>query len=55
MPFVFVDHTADMGVRITAGTLNQLFEQAAEAFLDWYSVRPETAAVIAQIRASLAA
>ncbi len=32
MPFVFIDHTADMGVRITAGTLNQLFEQAAEAF-----------------------
>ena len=32
MPFVFIDHTADIGVRITAGTLNQLFELAAEAF-----------------------
>ena len=30
MPFVFIDHTADMGVRITAGTLNQLFELATE-------------------------
>ena len=32
MPFEFFDHTADIGVRITAGTLEELFEAAAEGF-----------------------
>ena len=32
MPFEFFNHTADMGVRITGRTLEELFQAAAEAF-----------------------
>jgi len=34
--------------------LGMLVEQAAEAFLVWRGVRPATAAVLAELRASLA-
>ena len=54
-PTVFETWARAMGVAHAFDGLGMLVEQAAEAFLDWYSVRPETAAVIAQIRASLAA
>ncbi len=54
-PTVFETWARAAGVAHAFDGLGMLVEQAAEAFLAWYGVRPETAAVIAQIRASLAA
>ena len=51
MPFEFVEHTADLGVRVTAATLPALFEEAAVAttacLVDPASVRPHEAASVA--------
>jgi len=38
MPFHFLDHTADIAVRINAPTLDGLFAEAARAFTDAVSV-----------------
>jgi len=34
MPYTIIDHTADMGVKVSADTLEELFEEAACALAD---------------------
>jgi len=51
-PTVFLALAAEHGATVRDG-LGMLVEQAAEAFLGWRGVRPQTAAVLAQLRASL--
>ncbi len=48
---LFLDFAAAQGAR-TADGLGMLVEQAAESFLLWRGVRPETAPVIAALRSS---
>ncbi len=52
-PTPFMDFAARSGAAVVADGLGMLIEQAAEAFLIWRSVRPETAPLLASLRASL--
>jgi shikimate dehydrogenase len=51
----FLEQAAADGAARLADGLGMLVEQAAEAFAGWRGVRPETAPVLAHLRASLAA
>ena len=46
----FMEFAAEQGAKISDGT-GMLVEQAAESFLIWRCVRPQTAPVIAMLRA----
>ena len=51
-PTVFLGWASNRGAMVSDG-LGMLVEQAAEAFLLWRGIRPETAPVVAWLRASL--
>lgn len=51
--FMAWSQQAGAGAAATADGLGMLVEQAAEAFLLWRGVRPDTASVIARLRANL--
>ncbi|MHC8404937.1 shikimate dehydrogenase [Pseudomonas sp. TMB3-21] len=54
-PTSFCRWTAQHGAAVAMDGLGMLAEQAAEAFFLWRGVRPDTAAVLAELRRQLAA
>lgn len=55
VPTAFLRHAAQRGTPHCIDGLGMLVEQAAESFLWWRGVRPETGAMLAQLRADLRA
>jgi len=53
-PTPFMQWCEQRGAKVTLDGLGMLVEQAAESFLHWRGVRPETAPVIQKIRSALA-
>lgn len=49
-PTPFMEQASAAGARLVADGLGMLVEQAAEAFFIWNQVRPDAAAVLAQLR-----
>ncbi len=43
MPYTLIDHTADLGIRVWAGGLRELFEEAAAALFDLITDRGRVA------------
>ncbi len=48
MPYTLIDHTADLGIRVRAASLPELFEEAAAALFDLLTDRSRVAAEAVQ-------